>query len=64
MLQWKMVMEKWHLTYEDIPVCRLATVLAQQTSAKVCPACMDTIADERLQWLNLNLIELVTKFDS
>ena len=63
MLQWKMVMGKWHLTYEDISICRMAMLLAEQTSTKVCPACMDAIADSRLQWLNLNLIELATQFE-
>ena len=34
-----------------------------QTKAKICPACLDSIADERLQWQNLNLSEYRTKPD-
>lgn len=63
MLQWKQILERWHLSYEDIPICRMATIVAQQTSTKICPACLDSIADVRLQWLNLNLTELVTRPD-
>lgn len=57
-------MDRWHLTYEDIAVCRLVIQVASQTSAKVCPSCLDSIADARLQWLNLNLTELMTRHDS
>jgi hypothetical protein len=64
MLRWKMIMERWHLTYEDISVCRLVQQMAVQTNSKVCPACLDAIADERLQWQNLNLIEFLKKPDS
>ena len=64
MLYWKLIMGSWHLTYEDIAICRLVVQVATQTSAKVCPACMDAIADSRLQWLNLDLQKLATKPDS
>ena len=64
MLYWKLIMGVWHLTYEDIAVCRLVLQVATQTSAKVCPACLDAIADSRLKWLNLDLQKLVTKPDS
>ena len=61
MLRWKMIMERWHLTYEDISVCRLVQQMAVQTNSEVCPACLDAIADERLQWQNLNLTEYLKK---
>jgi hypothetical protein len=64
MLRWKLIMERWHLTYEDIAICRMVIQVATQTSGKVCPACMDAIADARLQWLSLDLIELMTTHDS
>ena len=64
MLRWKQIHDRWHLTYEDIPVCRMATQLAVQTNSAICPACLDAIADERLQWQNLNLSELMTKLVS
>jgi hypothetical protein len=64
MLRWKMIMGRWHLTHEDISICRLVQQMAVQTNSEVCPACLDAIADERLQWLNLDLSKLVTKPDS
>ena len=64
MLRWKKIMERWHLTYEDISVCRLVQQMAVQTNSEVCLACLDALADERLQWQNLNLIEFLTKPDS
>lgn len=64
MLRWKKIMERWHLTYEDISVCRLVQQMAVQTNSEVCPACLDAIADERLQWQNLNLIEFLKRPDS
>jgi hypothetical protein len=64
MLRWKLIMERWHLTHEDISICRLVQQVAVQTNSKVCPACLDAIADERLQWQNLNLIEFPKKPDS
>ena len=63
MLRWKLIMERWHLTHEDISICRLVQQVAVQTNSKVCPACLDAIADERLQWQNLNLIEFPKKPD-
>ena len=63
MLRWKKIMERWHLTYEDISVCRLVQQMAIQTESEVCPACLDAIADERLQWQNLNLIKFLKKPD-
>jgi hypothetical protein len=64
MLRWKLIMERWHLTHEDISICRLVQQVAVQTNSKVCPACLDAIADERLQWQSLNLIEFPKKPDS
>ena len=64
MLRWKKIMERWHLTYEDISVCRLVQQMAIQTNSEVCLACLDAIADERLQWQNLNLSESLKKPDS
>lgn len=64
MLRWKLIHGKWHLTYEDISVCRLVLQMEVQTNSAICPACLDAIADERLQWQNLNLSELMTKQDS
>ena len=64
MLKWKKIQERWHLTYEDISVCRLAQQMAIQSNSAICPACLDTIADERLQWQNLNLSKLMTKLVS
>ena len=63
MLRWKMIMERWHLTHEDVSICRLVQQVAVQTNSEVCPACLDAIADERLQWQNLNLTENLKKFD-
>ena len=63
MLRWKLIMERWHLTHEDISICRLVQQVAVQTNSKVCPACLDAIADERLQWQSLNLIEFLKKHD-
>jgi hypothetical protein len=63
MLRWKLIMERWHLTYEDMAICRLVVQVASQTSGKVCLACMDSIADARLQWLSLDLTELMTTPD-
>jgi hypothetical protein len=64
MLRWKKIMERWHLTYEDISVCRLVQQMAVQTNSEVCLACLDALADERLQWQNLNLSEYLKKPDS
>ena len=63
MLRWKKIMERWHLTYEDISVCRLVQQMAIQTESEICPACLDAIADERLQWQNLNLTKFLKKPD-
>ena len=63
MLRWKMIMERWHLTHEDISICGLVQQMAIQTASEVCPACLDAIADERLQWQNLNLTESLKKLD-
>ena len=63
MLRWKMIMERWHLTHEDISICRLVQQVAIQTKSKICPACLDAIADERLQWQNLNLTEFLKRLD-
>jgi hypothetical protein len=63
MLLWKMIMERWHLTHEDVSICRLVQQVAVQTQSKVCPACLDAIADERLQWQSLNLIEFLNRQD-
>ena len=64
MLRWKLIMERWHLTHEDMSMCRLVQQVAVQTNSKVCPACLDAIAVERLQWPSLNLIEFLKKHDS
>jgi predicted transcriptional regulator len=63
MLRWKMIMERWHLTHEDVSICRLVQQVAVQTSAKICPACLDAIADERLQWQRLNQTEFLNQQD-
>ena len=63
MLRWKVIMNRWHLTYEDIAVCRLVQQMAVQTNSAICPACLDAIADERLQWQNLNLTEFLKRLD-
>lgn len=63
MLRWKMIMGCWHLTHEDIAICRLVIAVATQTSCKVCPACSDALADERVQWLSLDLKKLVSRHD-
>ena len=64
MLRWKMIMGRWHLTHEDIGICRLVQQMAIQSNSEVCPACLDAIADERLQWQSLNLIVYLKKPDS
>jgi ribosomal protein L18E len=58
MLRWKVIMDRWHLTHEDISICRLVQQVAVQTDSEICLACLDAIADERLQWQNLNLSKL------
>jgi hypothetical protein len=63
MLRWKMIMGRWHLTHEDVSICRLVQQMAVQASSEVCPACMDAIADERLQWLRLNQTEFQNRHD-
>lgn len=50
MLQWKIILERWHLTNEDIPICRLSVQMAQQTQTKVCPACVDALTVGLAQW--------------
>lgn len=64
MLRWKLIHKRWHLTHEDISICRLVLQMETQTNSAICLACLDAIADERLQWQRLNLIELMTKPDS
>ena len=63
MLRWKMIMGRWHLTHEDVAICRLVQQMAIQTATEVCPACLDAIAYERLQWQSLNLTEYLKKLD-
>jgi hypothetical protein len=63
MLRWKMIATRWHLTHEDIPICNLVQAMEIQAESKVCPACLDALADERLQWQNLNLTEYLKKPD-
>jgi transketolase C-terminal domain/subunit len=63
MLRWKMIMGRWHLTHEDVSICRLVQQMAVQAPSAVCPACMDAIADERLQWLRLNQTEFQNRQD-
>ena len=63
MLRWKQIAGLWHLTHEDISICRLVLQMEIQTKAKVCPACLDALADERLQWQTLNL-KLMMRPDS
>lgn len=63
MLRWKLILERWHLTHDDISICRLVIAVATQTRSQVCPACLDAIADERLQWVNLDLKKLVSRLD-
>lgn len=55
MLLWKLIQNRWHLTYEQTPICRLATLVAQETQTSVCLACHDSLADGVTQWRNLNL---------
>lgn len=63
MLRWKLILERWHLTHDDISICRLVIAVASQMRSQVCPACLDAIADERLQWLSLDLKKLVSRLD-
>jgi hypothetical protein len=63
MLRWKMIMGRWHLTHEDVSICRLVQQVAVQTNSEVCPACLDAIADERLQWQRLNQTEFLNQQD-
>jgi hypothetical protein len=64
MLRWKLIHGKWHLTHEEIAICRLVLQMEIQTNSEICLACLDAIADERLQWQNLNLTKLQKRFDS
>jgi regulator of replication initiation timing len=65
MLQWKRIMERWHLTYEEsFAICRLVAVLAEQTQGEVCLACLDSLTDARLQWLSLDLSKLLKEQDT
>ena len=50
MLQWKTIQGRWHLTYEDIPVCRLSTQMAEQTQTQICPGCVDSLSVGIAQW--------------
>ena len=63
MLRWKIIMERWHLTHEVISICGLVQQMAIQTASEVCPACLDAIADERLQWQRLNQTEFLNQQD-
>lgn len=63
MLLWKQMAGLWHLTHEDISICGLVLQMEIQAKAKVCPACLGALADERLQWETLNL-KLMMKPDS
>jgi len=63
MLRWKRIMERWHLTHEDVAICRLVQQMAIQSNSEICLACLDAIADERLQWQSLNLREFRKKPD-
>ena len=57
-------MGMWHLTYEEnYSICRMVENMAVQTSAEICPACLDAYADARLQWLSLDLSKLMMKHD-
>jgi len=64
MLEWKRIQGRWHLIHEDISICRLVQQVATQTNSKVCPACLDAIAIQKLQWQRLNLSRLMMKQDS
>ncbi len=55
MLRWKMIKTRWHLTHEDVSICGLVQQMEIQTQTKICLACLDSLADERLQWQTLNL---------
>ena len=61
MLRWKWIHNRWHLTHEDISICKLVLQVEEQTQGEICPACLGAIADERLQWQNLNLSKLLKK---
>ena len=50
MLQWKKIVERWHLTYEDIPICRLSKALEEQTETKICPSCVDSLSGALARW--------------
>lgn len=54
MLRWKLIMNRWHLTHDDISICQMAKVLSTQTDEKICSACVDTLADGLIGWRNLN----------
>lgn len=53
-MKWKLIQERWHLTNDDISVCQMASILAEQTTEKICSACLDSLADGLIGWQNIN----------
>ena len=64
MLLWKMILDRWHLTHDDLPICQMSKILTEQLDESVCSVCLDYFADAEMQWQSLNLSALRMKPDS